>query len=484
MRGARWMLVISLLSAACEESVSTGGAGGEGGGAGGDDPAGGGGSTVATACTEAWDELDLDVGACGPEADAVVRSLMNLDGIVIDNNGESMTPCIDVRCDDSFAYVLSNALPHYDFVQTTPNPLEAWRSVYKIPLSAVKTSENASATNAEELAGCVDAYDTFLGGQSPSSEASGQCGDGFLYQDLANGGRFDAAQIACLGTIGVLTNGVPVFGPNEGPTPQPFGTPMFVMPDTASEPASDANGMSVALDLCGGHTAAQMHYHAVNEACFERDDEGAPARSYVDAASTWDVEAMFDGPCTEESGIVGWALDGHPIKGACVCVARDESGACTSLKRARSAWVYGGLGRWGDSPGEATALGSELGACDTDADCGCNGGTCDFYCKYVSVDDPASSAGTSVRKACVLHAHAWCVHDFVDRSAVDTQSEPFVYLDRCNGYEGPDGYAYHATPGFPHMVGCYRGQPTGAGIPVDGSMGSGPPGPGPGPGGG
>ncbi len=34
-------------------------------------------------------------------------------------------------------------------------------------------------------------------------------------------------------------------------------------------------------------------------------------------------------------------------------------------------------------------------------------------------------------------------------------------LDRCNGRIGPDGsYRYHATSGFPYIIGCYRGQPT------------------------
>ncbi|MSP16173.1 MAG: YHYH protein [Myxococcales bacterium] len=35
-----------------------------------------------------------------------------------------------------------------------------------------------------------------------------------------------------------------------------------------------------------------------------------------------------------------------------------------------------------------------------------------------------------------------------------------LYLDRCNGHVGPDGdYHYHATSGFPYVIGCYAGTP-------------------------
>lgn len=39
-----------------------------------------------------------------------------------------------------------------------------------------------------------------------------------------------------------------------------------------------------------------------------------------------------------------------------------------------------------------------------------------------------------------------------------------TYLDACNGHEGPNGdYHYHATSGFPYVIGCYHGTPMGAG---------------------
>jgi hypothetical protein len=45
-----------------------------------------------------------------------------------------------------------------------------------------------------------------------------------------------------------------------------------------------------------------------------------------------------------------------------------------------------------------------------------------------------------------------------------------TYLDACNGHEGPKGdYHYHATSGFPYIIGCYHGTPSTAG----GTMGTG-----------
>lgn len=44
------------------------------------------------------------------------------------------------------------------------------------------------------------------------------------------------------------------------------------------------------------------------------------------------------------------------------------------------------------------------------------------------------------------------------------------FLDKCNGHEGPSGdYHYHATSGFPYIMGCYHGTPADTGT----MMGSG-----------
>jgi hypothetical protein len=113
-------------------------------------------------------------------------------------------------------------------------------------------------------------------------------------------------------------------------------------------------------------------------------------------------------------------------------------------------------------------------ACSTDADC-CGGSTgCNFKCNYAVFDAPANPGGTTEGKRCVLLDYSWCTHRFVDRTTADTSAAKFVYLDRCNGHEGPDGYAYHATASFPFLLGCYRDEPQtlpGAGAPGGGNGG-------------
>jgi hypothetical protein len=139
-----------------------------------------------------------------------------------------------------------------------------------------------------------------------------------------------------------------------------------------------------------------------------------------------------------------------------VCTARDGD-TCTEVKRVRSAWVYDGLGSWGDDPNEAADLGLESEACSDDETC-CPGGTdgCNFRCAPVIVDSDGPD-GSAVEQRCALLDYSWCTHRYVDRSL--HAGGDFVYLDRCNGYEGPDGYAYHATASFPYVSACYRGVP-------------------------
>ncbi len=416
----------------------------------------------ATRCTAVWDELAThyaDAGAVGTCASArgleIAGSLMNLVGVTIDNNGATMVPCAEVRCDAAYAYIVSNDLPHYDFVQTTPNALAEDIQVYRIPL-APQVPAAAGATAIAGLDGCAAAYDNFLAGTVPAREPAGFCATGAsgrLTETLASGAA-TYAQIACLGSVGALIDGVSINGPNEAQVPDPFGNPAFAYPDAYG----GTYGAGAALDLCGGHTGQNMHFHAVHEACFAVDDAGAPASSYIEAVSTWTQRGMIDDACTEESPVVGWAFDGHPIKGPCVCVARDGAGACTSVKHARSGWLYQGLASSGNSPGEVAALGLEGDACTSDTDC-CPGGaaTCNFGCNHVVV--AGGDAGTAVAKQCTLLDYAWCTSAYVDRTATSTAAEDFVYMDRCNGLDSGDGYAYHATGTFPLLLGCYHGVP-------------------------
>ncbi len=74
---------------------------------------------------------------------------------------QSMTPCVQARCDQKYAYIGTNALPHYDFVQTTPNALVENDLIYRIPLAPAGNG-SPNADDGAAIDGCVDAYDQYL----------------------------------------------------------------------------------------------------------------------------------------------------------------------------------------------------------------------------------------------------------------------------------------------------------------------------------
>ena len=87
-------------------------------------------------------------------------------------------PWIEVECADDTLVVRSNGVPHYEFVQITPNPLLETNREYRFPLRP-KLAEMPTP-------------------------------------------------IPLLGTVGVAINGIPFFGPNEGGVPYPgFGDPIY-----------------------------------------------------------------------------------------------------------------------------------------------------------------------------------------------------------------------------------------------------------------
>ena len=87
-------------------------------------------------------------------------------------------PRIEVECADDTLVVRSNGIPHYEFVQITPNPL-------------LETNREYRFTLRPKLA------------EMPTP-------------------------IPLLGTVGVAINGIPFFGPNEGGVPYPgFGDPIY-----------------------------------------------------------------------------------------------------------------------------------------------------------------------------------------------------------------------------------------------------------------
>lgn len=452
---------------------ATSGAGGEGGETSTTSNGSGG-----TSCDGYWDLMpdffpDVDpatLETCDSEAgDRVASSLFNLAGITISGNGTvdaegnaaTLTPCVQARCDANYAYVASNALPHYDPVaqpifDTAEKPI-----IYRIPLSPQAIDQSVTRDDWSSLRGCETALSHAVYDETPTSPPSGRC----FYQSedgtIVSGERhFEADgevfhKLHCYGQTGLTIGGVPTFSPCEEARPDPYGTPLF-----------NTDGASPFLDKCLGHPAAIVHYHGMNEACFTRDDTGAPLNSYAVGASTWNLEASLNDTCTEPSGIVGWSYDGHPIKGPCVCVTRASDGSCSDVRRARSGYVYAGMRRWTNdqsadpnihaSTVDGSYFANELMSCTTDNEC-CDGvtGTCRLTCQWLMVE--AEGGDPAAEQRCVSPDYTWCTHEFAARDGVD---DGFAYLDRCNGIESADGYAYHATGSFPYVIGCYRDTPS------------------------
>ena len=103
--------------------------------------------------------------------------------------GNYADPQLSVSCDDNSINVSSIGIPHYNFVQITSNDLQSQNYNWDIPRYPIENGENNA--------------------------------------------------IPFLGTDGIANNGLPIFGPNEGPHPDPYGDPVY-------------NGI---MDYCMGHTA-------------------------------------------------------------------------------------------------------------------------------------------------------------------------------------------------------------------------------------
>lgn len=160
-------------------------------------------------------------------------------------------PFLKAYCDEQFLNVESNGIPHYTFVQTTPNELYEQNYHWKIPLQPQIASQ--------------------------------------------------VSDIPLLGVVGFAVNGLPIYGPNEGPRPDPFGDPVY----------------NELLDDCLGHTAqnGDYHYHAFTLSCLSL------------AVGNY-----------KESPILGYALDGFPIYGPYGCSDDD----CSEIIEFHSSWVKTG----------------------------------------------------------------------------------------------------------------------------------------------
>ena len=117
---------------------------------------------------------------------------------------------MQVSCDDTVVTVVSNGIPHYEFIQMTPMELVENVRTFEFPLNPQVAA-------------------------APTSPLRG------------NGNPR-------LGYFGAAVNGIPVYGPTEatqGPAGTvPYGDPVY-------------NGL---MDECLGH-GAPHHYHSLNEKC-------------------------------------------------------------------------------------------------------------------------------------------------------------------------------------------------------------------------
>lgn len=227
-------------------------------------------------------------------------------------------PSLAVSCTDTTVVVTSNGIPHYTFVQVTPNALSAQNYRWTVPRHPQKAGQTST--------------------------------------------------IPLLGMVGFSVNGLPFYGPNEGPMPtqSAYGDPIY-------------NSIT---DECLGHTAMRgdYHYHALLEKCLSE-------RGLV--AEPW---KLSDPAGDKASPVLGYANDGFPIYGSFECA----DPACSRIIQLESSW---------DMTGDPTK-------------------------------------------------NAWDAYTYSQKTGETS-------LDKCNGHMGPSGdYHYHATDGFPYIIGCYAGTPT------------------------
>jgi len=420
-----------------------------------------------TTCGGMWSQVTTlypsatQLGSCDGVAAAqtIINSLMNVTGISIKLlGGTTKESCLEYRCDSTYVYVATNNLGHYQYSTNNPRPSAETKLLYRIPMQRTAIGVPSASQNAAALTGCTTAYDQYLSFPDTSTmgEPSGYCAAGaaqtkYLYDDLAVGGRTYYRKVNCLTPNGFVDSGVEILGSTESSNGK-FGDPAVYYPDTAAQSYEGVSSGVPSLDLCGGHG----HHHASNDRCFELAADRTALYTYSQATSTFNLQDWLDSTCTEVSGVIGYMFDGSPIKGPCVCMARDGNGNCTSIKRARSSYAYAGLGVWGNDAGESAALGVEGQTCTADADCNDS----HFQCAWGLFADNSAAGGTIAVKRCQLVEYSWCTHAYADRTATDVSSASFVYLDRCNGITDADGYAYHATGSFPYVPSCLRYEPS------------------------
>jgi hypothetical protein len=345
--------------------------------------------------------------------------------------------------------------------QTTPNALNEAPTLLRIPLAPALPGDDLEADGPEIQDSCIDAYDQFLdSGQATAREPSHLClanqnDVAHLRETLASGDTVTTTKIACLGTTAILNSGVVVVGPNEAGMPDPFGNPMFFMPDNAGEPyLPDDLGMGAALDLCGGHTGGSMHYHGANLACFEQADDGTPANSYATASQAWDLDTMLHRRVHRSPRR---SSAGAPTATQLKAPACAPTPTAPIIKRVRSAWVYAASARGATTPARPpTSPSSTSRARPTTSAAPAAQLQLPLLPVLVADDGPDGTIVESpLRPARLLVVHPPL------RRPLGPPRRRQVRLPRPlqRPTRAPDGYAYHATLSFPYIQACYRGVP-------------------------
>ncbi|MCA9702005.1 MAG: hypothetical protein KC431_31070, partial [Myxococcales bacterium] len=206
------------------------------------------GQTPAGDCS-GWDLLgdfypDVDFAsleACDAgQAALIANSLINLEGLTImgdsvvgPDGGNTAEPCVEVLCDADYAYIASNALPHYDpqaepIFETMETPI-----VHRIPLAPSTISPDTPADPWFDQAGCEAALSMAVYDEVPTMPPSSHCwyetedgsaNTGLLY---ATDGEEVVHKIHCYGQTAGLITGIPAFAPCEEARPDSYGSPLF-----------------------------------------------------------------------------------------------------------------------------------------------------------------------------------------------------------------------------------------------------------------
>lgn len=250
----KWIALSALVFAACGSESSSSDASADSG-ANTSDASGSGGATD----TESGTGGESDAGTGSDTSGGADVSIVEGDcpaalfsaGEAHASNAGYPAPMVNAYCEGDMLFVESNGIIDYEFVAMTPNDLAAQDYLWEIPLTPTWLDEP---------------------------------------QD-----------IPLLGTAAVAINGLPIYGPNEGEFPDPFGDPVY----------------NSIVDECLGHTAQQgdYHYHALLVDCLTTDNAAG-----------------------QPSPIIAYSFDGYPIYGPRGCV--DE--ACTEVVEFRSGWEQTG----------------------------------------------------------------------------------------------------------------------------------------------